>query len=152
MPGANLIELAKTKGRKPILYSLVSVISVAVSQVVLIVCHGVLDISAEVSNVIAVAAGTVPSYSLNRRWVWGKSTKSHLWKEVVPFWVLSFIGLVFSTVVVAVVENYNDTTLAISAANLGAFGVLWVGKFLLLHYVLFKDHHVPTEDDIVIPA
>jgi putative flippase GtrA len=152
VPGANLIELAKTKGRKPILYSLVSVISVVVSQVVLVVCHGLIGMSAEVSNVIAVAAGTVPSYSLNRRWVWGKASKSHLWKEVVPFWVLSFIGLVFSTVVVAVVETYNSTTLAISIANLGAFGVLWVGKFLLLHYVLFKDHHEPTEEDIVIPA
>ena len=151
MPAAKLIDLAKTKGRKPILYSLVSVISVAVSQVVLIFCHGVLDMTAEVSNVIAVAAGTVPSYSLNRRWVWGKATKSHLWKEVVPFWVLSFIGLVFSTVVVAVVETYNDSTVAISLANLAAFGVLWVGKFLLLHYVLFKDH-APAEGDVVIPA
>lgn len=145
------MDLARTKGRKPILYSLVSVIAVSVSQAVLILCHGLIGLSAEVSNVIAVAAGTVPSYSLNRRWVWGKASKSHLWKEVVPFWVLSFIGLVFSTVVVAVVETYNDTTVAISGANLGAFGVLWVGKFLLLHYVLFKDHE-PTAADIVIPA
>ncbi|HUS61043.1 MAG TPA: GtrA family protein [Acidimicrobiales bacterium] len=152
MGGASLIDLAKTKGRKPILYSLVSVISVAVSQAVLVACHGLVGLSAEASNVIAVAAGTIPSYSLNRRWVWGKASKSHLWKEVVPFWVLSFVGLVFSTVVVGVVETYNDSTLAISAANLGAFGVLWVGKFLLLHYVLFKDHHTPTGDDIVIPA
>ena len=102
MPAAQLIDLAKTKGRKPILYSLVSVISVAVSQIALVIAHAVFGLGAEVSNVIAVAAGTVPSYSLNRRWVWGKATKSHLWKEVVPFWVLSFIGLVFSTVVVAV--------------------------------------------------
>jgi len=151
VPAAKVIDLAKTKGRKPILYSLVSVISVVVSQIVLIVCHGVIGLTAAMSNVIAVAAGTVPSYSLNRRWVWGKSTKSHLWKEVVPFWVLSFIGLVFSTVVVSIVEDHNDSTAAIALANLAAFGVLWVGKFLLLHYVLFKDH-APGDDDVVIPA
>ena len=151
MPAAKVIDLAKTKGRKPILYSLVSVISVVVSQIVLIICHGVIGLTAEVSNVIAVAAGTIPSYSLNRRWVWGKSTKSHLWKEVVPFWVLSFVGLVFSTVVVSIVEDHNDSTAAIALANLAAFGVLWVAKFLLLHYVLFKDH-APGDDDVVIPA
>jgi putative flippase GtrA len=152
VPDATRLELAKTKLRKPILYSLVSVIAVTVSQIVLVICHGVFDLGAVPSNIIAVAAGTVPSYELNRSWVWGKTSKSHLWKEVVPFWALAFLGLVLSTVVVGIVENYNDSTLAISAANLGAFGVLWVGKFLLLHYVLFKDHHTPTEDDVVIPA
>ena len=146
-----LVDLAKTKGRKPILYSLVSVIAVTVSQIVLVLCHAVFDLTAVPSNIIAVAAGTVPSYELNRSWVWGKTSKSHLWKEVVPFWALSFLGLVLSTVVVAVVEQYNDSTIAISVANLGAFGVLWIGKFALLHYVLFKDHE-PGDDDIVIPA
>ena len=149
---ASLFELAKTKGRKPILYALVSVVAVAVSQGALFIGHAVVGLSAESANVIAVAAGTVPSYSLNRRWVWGKTSQSHLLKEVLPFWVLSFVGLVFSTVVVSIAtEVWRETTLVVQAANLGAFGVLWVGKFLLLHYVLFKDH-APTEGDIVIPA
>ena len=151
MPVARLMDFARTKGRKPILYSLVSVIAVTVSQAVLVLCHAVFDLDAVPSNIIAVAAGTVPSYELNRSWVWGKSSKSNLWKEVVPFWALSFLGLVLSTLTVAVVERYNDSTLAISAANLGAFGFLWVGKFLLLHYVLFKDR-TPGDDDLVIPA
>lgn len=138
--GAALVDLARGRGRKPLLYALVSVVAVVVSQSVLVLCHAVIGLSAVWSNVIAVAAGTVPSYSLNRSWVWGKTSKSHLWKEVLPFWALSFLGLAFSTVTVAIVERYNDSTPAIQAANLGAFGVLWVGKFLLLHYVLFKDH------------
>jgi putative flippase GtrA len=143
VPAAKLMDLARTKGRKPILYSLVSVISVVVSQVVLVVCHALIGLSPEVSNVVAVAAGTIPSYSLNRRWVWGKTSQSHLWKEVVPFWVLSFVGLVFSTVVVSLATSWwKDTTFVVSVANLAAFGILWVGKFLLLHYVLFKDHEV----------
>lgn len=151
MPTARLLDFARTTGRKPILYSLVSVIAVTVSQIVLVICHAVLDLSAVPSNIIAVAAGTVPSYELNRSWVWGKTSKSHLWKERLPFWALAFFGLVLSTVVVGIVERYNDSTIAISAANLGAFGFLWVGKFLLLHFVLFKDH-APGEDDVVIPA
>jgi putative flippase GtrA len=147
MPAAQLVDFAKGKGRKPLLYSLVSVIAVAVSQATLVLCHGVFGLDAVPSNVIAVAAGTIPSYELNRTWVWGKSGKSHLWKEVVPFWSLSFLGLVLSTITVAVVETYNDSTIAIAAANLAAFGVLWVGKFLLLHYVLFKEHDDVTLSD-----
>ena len=138
------------RAHKPIMYSLVSVIAVVVSQVVLILCHGVFDLSAVWSNIIAVAAGTVPSYSLNRSWVWGKKGNSHLWKEVVPFWALSFLGLVLSTVTVAIAERWNDSTVVIAGANLAAFGVLWVGKFLLLHYVLFKDHG--ATDEVTIPA
>jgi putative flippase GtrA len=134
---ATFSDFAHGKGRKPILYSLVSVVAVVVSQSTLVFCHAVLDLSAVWSNIIAVSAGTVPSYTLNRSWVWGKKGKSHLWREVIPFWALSFLGLGLSTLTVAIVERINDSTLAISAANLGAFGVLWVGKFLLLHYVLF---------------
>jgi putative flippase GtrA len=142
---ATIGDFARGRGRKPILYSLVSVVAVVVSQTTLVVCHAVLDLSAVWSNIIAVSAGTIPSYTLNRSWVWGKKGKSHLWREVIPFWALSFLGLGLSTVTVAIVERINDSTLAISAANLGAFGVLWVGKFLLLHYVLFK-HEDGIED------
>lgn len=145
--GSGLIELAKTKGRKPLLYSAVSVIAVLTSQITLVICHALLGMSAEWSNVVAVAAGTVPSYSLNRSWVWGKTKKSHLWREVVPFWVMSFIGLVFSTVVVSLATKwFKDTTVVVQAANLAAFGTLWVGKFLILHYVLFKDHGDHAEE------
>jgi len=138
------------RAHKPILYSLVSVIAVVTSQVVLVLCHGVFHLSGVWSNIIAVSAGTIPSYTLNRSWVWGKTSKSHLWKEVVPFWALAFLGLALSTVTVAVAEDWNDSTLVVSAANLAAFGVLWIGKFLLLHYVLFKDH--AADDEVVIPA
>jgi hypothetical protein len=48
---------------------------------------------------------------------------------------------VFSTIVVSLaIDWWSDTTLVVQGANLAAFGILWVGKFLLLHYVLFKDH------------
>ena len=131
------------------MYSLVSVIAVVVSQAVLILCHGVFGLTAVWSNIIAVAAGTIPSYSLNRSWVWGKKGGSHLWKEVVPFWALSFLGLVLSTVNVAIAARWNDSTVVVAGANLAAFGVLWVGKFLLLHYVLFKDHDAADEVTIL---
>ena len=74
-------------------YAGVSVISTIVSQVTLFMTFGVWRVMSEVpANILANAVATVPSYYLNRKWVWGKSGRSHLWREVVPFWVLSFVG------------------------------------------------------------
>ena len=140
MPRA-LVDLARTKGRKPLLYSLVSVVAVITGQSVLWTCSGLLDWDPISSNVTSVAIGSIPSYLLNRYWVWGKRGKNHFWKEVAPFWGMAFLGLLLSTVTVAVATSWwSDRTWIVSLANLSAFGLIWVGKFFVLHHVLFKDH------------
>ena len=52
-------------GRKMVRYSLVSVISVIVSQIVLFIAQSFC--SARTSNIVAVCVSAVPSYYLNRR-------------------------------------------------------------------------------------
>jgi len=145
--------------RKLVKYSMVSLISVVVSQVVqlatfLLTHNGVL------SSVVAVTVGTIPSYELNRRWTWRKNGPSHLWREIVPFWVMSFIGLVFSTLCVYIAERWAEgrhmskahTGLLLNGASLAAFGVLWVGKFLIINHLLFhhRGHGAVDEDDVPV--
>jgi len=72
-------------GRRMLRYSLVSLVSIVVSQAVLMAAFGMLHGAARLANVVACAAGTVPSYYLNRTWAWGRRGRSHLWKQVVPF-------------------------------------------------------------------
>ena len=140
--------------RKLVKYSMVSAISVVVSQIVqfgsfFLTHNGVL------SSVMAVAAGTVPSYELNRRWTWRKSGPSHMWREIVPFWVMSFIGLVFSTACVYGAERWAEdrditkakTALLLNLASLVAFGLLWVGKFLIINHLLFHHRHDGADED-----
>ena len=55
--------------------------------------------------VFANAVATFPSYWLNRNWAWGKSGRSHLMKEVVPFWVMSAFGIAFSIVGASVARH-----------------------------------------------
>ncbi len=124
--------------RKPVRYSLVSVVAVGVSQLVLIVCNALLDWSAVPSNLAAVSVGAIPSYALNRSWVWGKRGPSHLWREVVPFWAFALLGLALSTLLVHLASSWNDSTVVVSLANLSAFGLLWVAKYLFLDALLFK--------------
>jgi cellulose synthase/poly-beta-1,6-N-acetylglucosamine synthase-like glycosyltransferase/putative flippase GtrA len=133
--------------RKIVRYSLVSLISVAISQSVLVVAFGVLRWTASLSNIVACAVATLPSYYLNRTWAWGRRGASRLWSEVVPFWALAFLGLAFSTWAAdfgstlarrAAVSHQTATTIVMASALL-AFGVLWIGKFAIFNVLLFAE-------------
>ena len=139
--------LRKRFDRKPVRYAMVSAVAVPFTQAVLLFCVIVLGLAPTVANVIAVSIGSVPSYVLNRYWVWGKRGRNHLWREVVPFWSMALLGLAFSTFLVWVAARWNDAAWVISAANLFAFGVLWVVKYLVLDALLFKvvEHIDPDE-------
>jgi putative flippase GtrA len=146
---ARLVALTQSPdGRKLIRYSMVSVIAVSVSVVVLAILHGLLNWTAFWSNIGATAVAAVPSYELNRRWAWGKSGKSHLWKEVVPFWVLAFIGLAFSTYWAVAADHLAKShhvshlarTVIVEGAVISAFGVLWIAKFIIFNKILFVHH------------
>lgn len=129
-----------------------------ISLTTLAVFAGPIGAPAWQANVIATAVATVPSYVLNRRWVWGRSGSSHWWREVVPFWSLSFGGLVLSTIAVHQADHMAGTagwvgtgrTLALLSANIGAFGLLWIGQFVLLDRVLFR--HPSHDERRAVPA
>jgi putative flippase GtrA len=144
-------------GQKLFRYSLASVVAVIVSVVLLVLFNGVLGWSAWVSSTLATAIAAIPNYEMNRKWAWGKTGRSHLLKEVLPFWALAFIGWAFSTISVHAMEGYAKdhdfshvlTTFTVTVVYIGAFGVLWVAKFIIFNKVLFAHHieDLPPELD-----
>jgi putative flippase GtrA len=145
-PGPISDRLEGPEGQKFFRYSMVSVVAIVISEIVLLFCAGIIGWSAVVSNTVATAVATLPSYELNRKWAWGKSGRGHLMKEVIPFWVLSFIGWGFSTICVDLVEkaaknagySHLVRTGLVGLTAIAAFGVLWVVKFIIFNKVLFK--------------
>jgi putative flippase GtrA len=117
---------------------MVSVVGVVVTQVMIVVTHAVLGWPGALSNFTSVTVAAVPAYLLNRYWVWKKTDRNRLTTEVLPFWGMTIAGLLLSTVFVAWIENLTTATWAVSAANLSAFGLLWVGKFFILDRLLFR--------------
>lgn len=123
----------------------VSVLTTAFSLTSLVVMTGFFGIAAMTANFATTAMATVPSYHLNRRWTWARTDSSNLWREVVPFWLLSFAGLALSTVTVGIADSWAAgmhlapglRTGAVLVGHLGGFGLLWVGQFFLLDRVLF---------------
>ncbi len=140
-----LAKLKSPQGQKLFRYSVASAVAVMVSLVCLVFFNGVLSLSALLSSILATAIATVPNYLMNRRWAWGKSGRSHFLREVLPFWTLALIGLTFSTVSVNWVEHFAKThafshlttTGVVAVVYVGAFGVLWVAKFMIFNKVLF---------------
>jgi putative flippase GtrA len=136
-----LRELSDRYGGKALRYSAVSVIGVVITQV-LIFGFIAADWPHWVANAVAVVISSIPAYLLNRAWVWNKRDAHSFTREVAPFWGMALLGLVLSTVMVAIVSNYTDSAIAASLTNIASFGVLWVGKFVILEKVLFTGEHV----------
>ena len=129
-------------GVKVVRYTLVSVISALVSLLVLTIVFGVLRLWSEVySTLFANIMAGIPAYILNRRWVWGRSGRSHIWREIVPFWVMSIIGILFALYTASLAHDYANShhlhhlarTVLVVGANIAAFGVLWLLKFIILN-------------------
>jgi putative flippase GtrA len=137
--------------RKRLRYCAVSAIATLTSLTVLGVLVATRTASPAWANVVATAVGTVPSFELNRRWVWRKTGGRSVAAEIVPFCVLSFAGLLLSTVAVDVAARWASAigftgvmrTLAVEVANIAAFGSLWVLQYVVLDRVLFA----PRADD-----
>ncbi|MCU1386824.1 MAG: hypothetical protein JWL72_162 [Ilumatobacteraceae bacterium] len=142
-------RLLRTEWAKLLRYAAVSGVSTVVSQVVLATLVATRATSAVWANVIATIVGTVPSFELNRRWVWGKQGRRSMSGEVVPFAAISAAGLGLSTLAVAAMshatEHWSTTerTISIQIASLTAFGVVWLVQFVVLDRILFK-HRQPA--------
>jgi putative flippase GtrA len=150
------------EGRKIFRYTMVSVISTAVSTIVIILVYGVAKVWTEVpSTIFGNAVATFPSYWLNRQWAWGKSGRSHFVKEVVPFWVMAALGIAFSIIGADLARHIGthfkfghfEQTVFVLVANFLSFAVFWVVKLLVFNR-MFKveleefDEHLTAEESI----
>jgi putative flippase GtrA len=159
-----LWHLAGTpKGLRVIKYTTVSGISAFTSLVVLTIIYGVLQLWSPVpSTLFANVVAGVPSYILNRRWVWAKSGRSHWWREILPFWVMSLTGIGFALVTANAAKNFaiahhlhhGIRTVLVVGANISAFGILWLLKFLILNRLFAQiadtELHDVEEEAVVV--
>ncbi len=136
---------------KFIRYSMVSAVAIVISQVVILICAWLFRFSGVTANAVGAVASTPASYELNRKWAWGKHGKSHLWREVVPFWALTVAGFLGSTVTVGIADSECQShhvqgllrALVIMGASLFAYGVIWIAKFVIFNRLVFAGPAVP---------
>jgi len=137
---------------KLIRYAAVSAVSTLTALTILGLLVGLAG-AAGWSNAFATAVATVPSFELNRRWVWGAQASRSLVRQAAPLFALSMSGLVLSTLTVHVAATRATShgwsrlarTLVAQATNLGTFGVLWVFQYVLCDRLLVRSSPVPVE-------
>jgi putative flippase GtrA len=148
------------EGRKLIRYTSVSVISTVVSQGFIIVFYGIHLMGIVASTITANAIATVPSYYLNRNWTWGKSGRSHLFKEIIPFWTLAVLGIAFSFFGSLFAKHFVNShsfphlvnLLVVMAANFISFAIFWVAKLMVFNRIFHVseleevDEHLTEEE------
>lgn len=124
-------------GVKFVRYCGVSVFNVILGQSLLLLFL-LAGLGAVPANLSAIAVGTLPSYLLARRFVWEKTGRHSMRREVLPFWGINLLGTVLSTISVHFAAQATDSKIAVNAASIGAWFVVWVIKYLLLDKAIFR--------------
>ena len=140
-----MIDWSKSKhGRRLFRYTLVSVISTVTSIIVIAIVYGLRIISGEVeATIFGNVVATLPAYNLNRRWTWGKTGRSHVRKEIIPFWVMAALGIVFSIIGASYAHHLVHThhwshlinTGLVVGANFVSFAIFWFLKLVVFNRI-----------------
>lgn len=156
------VDWSKThEGKKVIRFTSVSVISTVVSNAVIFIVYGLKLIPNEIyATLFGNLVATLPSYNLNRKWTWGKKGRSHFRREIVPFWSMSILGILFSIILATVAQHLIHShhwphllnTILVSFANLLSFLIFWFLKMWVFNKI-FKvdelaevDQHLSREE------
>jgi putative flippase GtrA len=161
-PVSQVIAWTKThQGRKMIRFTSVSAVSTVVSFTSISVFYGFHLITGVIwATVAGNLVATLPSYYLNRSWTWGKHGRSHFRKEIVPFWLMSFLGIGVSMIgaswarheVHAHHWSHLTNTALVSFTNLFSFGLFWVLKIMVFNRIFHTntleeiDEHLTAEE------
>ena len=114
--------------------------STVVGLATLFVGLAVFDMSGIVANFWSVVLSTPPAYYLNRAYVWGRGTSNHsASREVGPFWIMTLLGWVVSTIAIAIADTQTDSDIALLIVQMASFAALWIVKFAFLEKVLWPD-------------
>ncbi len=82
---------------------------------------------------------------MNRYWAWEKHGKSHMSKEVIPYFGMALISLVFSTWSADFASSHKDIfggshflqVAVVDGAYIASFVILWFAKYAFMDRVLF---------------
>jgi len=127
-------------------FILVATGAVIASQATLAICLGPVGWTAGRSALTAWLVGAAVSYVLSR-WAWERKGKPNLVKETLPFWIVA-VGT--AVVLTATTKWANQRALAMglpdnerlmftAAAYFLANCVTFLTRFLIFHYILFRD-------------
>jgi putative flippase GtrA len=139
-------KLQTSVGKRFSRFILVATAAVIASQITLAVCLGVVGLTAGKAALAAWLAGAAVSYVLSR-WAWERKGKPNLLKETLPFWIVAVGTAVVLTLAtkwanqeaISMDLPKGQRLLFVASAYFVANCVTFLTRFVIFHYVLFKD-------------
>lgn len=164
-PSSVLAHARSTEGRKQLRYAGVSIVFVPLGQVLIqllgalvytTTVNGVKETNWVAASVTSAAILTIPNFFANKYLVWKNTSKDNLRTQVIVFWVAAMLGVTFATALTFVVDWMIEShgwieKVAVFFAQLAGFGIVWLGRYIILDRWIFKvTHHgeEPGEDDL----
>lgn len=144
---AKLSNFVRTQfGKRFSRFVLAALVSAGTSELTLLACYGIFNVTPGRSSVAAWFAGALVSYFMTR-WTWERKGRPNLLKETLPFWIVSVGTAIVLTVTTkwanqrALAMGLPDTerVMFAAAAYFVANCVTFLTRFLIFHYILFKD-------------
>ena len=157
-PTALLDHARSPEGRKKLRYAGVSVVFVPLGQGLVLLFGQFMTYTQ--ASLLNAAILTLPNFFANKLYVWKVTSKDNQRTQIAIFWVAAMLGVTFATTLTWIVEQLTTgwsglpKAAAVVAAQLTGFGIVWVGRFLILDRWLFKlTHHgrepTPAEEDVL---
>jgi len=165
-PGALMEHARSDEGRKQLRYAGVSVIFVPLGQILIQLLgatvfkselpNGTIEVNWVAASIASAAILTVPNFFANKHWVWRDTSKDNLRTQVVVFWVAAMLGVTFATLLTFVadwaIQSHGWVEKAsVFFAQLAGFGIVWLGRYVILDRWIFKiTHHgdEPGDDQL----
>lgn len=122
--------------RRAVRFGAVSAGSIVFTQLVLAGLQ-LGGLSAVLANALAVSLAAILTYLASCRWVWRHSRRAGRTREMVLFGLTAAVGFGLSTGLVWLLVSPGAPVLHANVVNLGAFGAVWIGKYLVLDTVVF---------------
>ena len=139
-------DLGFAKGATATRYLLVSAVNFIGHQTFLFLANSVWGWSGGIANIFAAIVMSVPAYLLSRAWVWEVEGGHDMRRHVLPFWAITLVGLVVSSLFAAAADRIFGAGIAVNIASLIGYFIVWVAKFFLLDR-LFGSPFVEVEVD-----
>ena len=148
---SGLMAYARTEEtRKKLRYAGVSVVFLPLGQGLVQVLGLWLD-DYTTATLLAYAIATVPGFFAYKRFVWRDMSRENLRRQVLVFWAAMMLTVSLATLFSYLVQNAmaDQTVLvrgaAVFCAQMLGFGIVWVGRFLMLDRWLSARSQIPDE-------
>lgn len=140
---SGLVASTSEATRKKLRYAAVSVFSVPIGQGLIQVLGLWLDNYA-LASMLTAGIVTIPSFFVLKYFVWRDSSRENLRAEILVFWVAMMLAFTLATLLSYLVDHATTGCsnlvrgAAVLCAQLFAFGLVWVGRYVMLDRWLFK--------------